>query len=125
MFALGQRSCVGGEVPHIQETLRCQGRWGREIVLMDDVWYGKILVQRPQLATALDAVERTLSDPDQVNDDKTFANREVFYRRSLLPPPYGWKLLKVVVRFAGAEGRVITAFPAFNVNPDERYRWSR
>jgi hypothetical protein len=36
-----------------------------------------------------------------------------------------WKLVKVVVRFAGDEGRVITVIPAYDVNPAERCRWSR
>lgn len=108
----------------ILETLRCIDPLGREIVLMDDVWYGKILIDRPSFAHALDVVERTLVGPELINDDKHFANREVFYRRDLLPPPYGRKLVKVVVEFAGDAGRVVTAFPAFNVNPDERYRWS-
>lgn len=106
------------------ETLHCYDPWGREIVLTDDVWYGKILIDRPYLSNTLAAVEGTLTAPELVNDDKTFDNREVYYRREQLPPPVGRKLLKVVVEFSGDAGRVVTAFPAFNVNPDERYRWS-
>ena len=110
---------------HIFPTLRCRDPMGREIVLMDDVWHGKILIKRPELHSALDVVERTLTDPELICDDKDFDDREVFYRRDLLPPPYGRKLLKVVVRFATDAGEVITVFPAFNVNPDERCRWPR
>lgn len=61
--------------------------------------------------------------PELINDDKHFPNREVFYRREVLPS-YGRTLVKVVVEFADDRGRVVTVFPAFNVNPDERYRWS-
>ncbi len=92
---------------------------------MDDRWYGKVLVDRPELQSALDVVERTIIDPDSICDDKFFDDREVFYRRDLLPSPHGWKLVKVVVRFAGDEGRVITVIPAYEINPAERCRWSR
>src|SRR3712207_3152678 len=84
-------------VPHVRETLRCRDPLGREIVLMDDRWYGKVLVDRPELQSALDVVERTITDPDSICDDKFFDDREVFYRRDLLPSPHGWKLVKVVV----------------------------
>jgi hypothetical protein len=107
------------------ETLRCQDPWGREIVLLDAHWYGKILIDHPELADALDAVEQTLTDPELVNYDKAYENREVYYRRTSLPAPYGWSLVKVIVEFAGDEGEVITAFVAYNVNPDERFRWAR
>ena len=70
-------------------------------------------------------VARGESQPDCIRDDKFFDDREVFYRRDLLPSPHGWKLVKVVVRFAGDEGRVITVIPAYEVNPAERCRWSR
>ncbi len=107
------------------ESLRCQDPWGREIVLTDDVWYGKILVKRPHLADALDAVERTLRDPQQLNDDRSHPRREVYYREDLLPAPDGWSIVKVVVEFDGDQGRVVTVFPVFNVHPDERLRWIR
>ncbi len=110
---------------HILETMRCRDRWGREIVLTDDVWYGKILRKRAHFATALSALQRTLTDPEQVNQDRTFGEREVFYRQELLPPPDGWSILKVVVAFVEGEGRVVTAFATFNVHPEERCLWLR
>ena len=45
--------------------------------------------------------------------------------RTLLPSPYGWSLVKVVVEYAGEEGEVVTAFVAYNVNPDERFKGAR
>ena len=90
---------------------------------MDDVWYGKILVQRPRFSRLLDLVEQTLTDPHAICDDKQFDNRECYYREALLPPPDGWSYLKVVVEFGGGEGIVVTAYSATGVHPLERCTW--
>ena len=108
---------------HVLETLRCRDPLGREIVLMDDVWYGKVLNKRPELHTTLDIVELTLTDPEAICDDKQFDNRECYYRQAILPPPHGWSFLKVVVQFAGRGGTVVTVYPDYGVHPLERCTW--
>jgi hypothetical protein len=45
--------------------------------------------------------------------------------RAVLGAPAGWSLVNVIVEFAGDEGEVIIDFVAYNVNPDERFRWAR
>lgn len=90
---------------------------------MDEVWYGKILSKRPHFAKALAVVERTLTAPRQVNDDRFFDDREGFPREDMLPAPDGWSIVKVVVQFSGGGGRVVMAFAVFNGHPDERCRW--
>ncbi len=56
---------------------------------------------------------------------------EVFYREVVLPPPHGWSLVKVCVRYRideyeGVEvGTVTTAYTVFNINHLEQCKWSR
>jgi hypothetical protein len=106
---------------------------GRTIALLDEIWYGKILRDHAELGGALWAVESTLRDPALITYDKAYENREVYYKRVTLPAPWGHSLLKVVVEFLAPsgggivslhDGEVITAYSAYNVNPDEEYRWS-
>jgi hypothetical protein len=107
------------------EVFRCTDPWGREIVLMDDRWYAKILDDHPQLIGADWAVSVTLTDPQQLRNDKNQDNVEVFYREVVLPSPYGRSLLKVVVSFADDpdEGEVLSAYPVDNVSPLEVQIW--
>lgn len=69
------------------EILRCQDRWGRDVVLTDDRWYGKILPKHREITE--DAIRQTITDPDQVNWDKALDGVEVFYRDVRLPRPHG------------------------------------
>ena len=71
------------------ETFRCSDPRGREIVLWDDRWYGKIINPRrgrPQLAGALDDIRLTLTNPDQINADKSRESVEVYYRGDVALP---------------------------------------
>jgi hypothetical protein len=115
----------GGGVASIFPTLRCRDPLGREIVLMDDVWYGKVLNRRPELHTVLNIVEQTLTDPEAICDDKLFDNRECYYREDVLPAPHGWSFLKVVVQFTDDEGSVVTVYPDYGIHPLERCTWHR
>src|SRR5439155_2066283 len=90
-------------VTYIYPTFDCYDPLGRHVVLMDDIWYGKILRKRPELSSAVDALELTLTDPEMICDDKQFPNRECYYRESMLPAPYGWSAVKVVVEFTDDE----------------------
>jgi hypothetical protein len=105
------------------EVLRCVDRWGREIVLTDGRWYGKILLDHPQLTGALGAVKETLIAPSLINYDRIRDDVEIFYREVVLPPPFGRSLLKACIHFAAAEGYVLTAYTTVNINPGEVRKW--
>lgn len=111
------------------EILRCTDRWGRDVVLTDDRWFGKIQRRHPEITE--EALELVLTDPDLVNWDKALEGVEVFYRTVFLPPPDGRSLVKATVRFVIDEvetvvvGAVTTAYVEYNINPLEPIKWSR
>lgn len=111
------------------EVFRCQDRWGRDIILIDERWYGKIRNLHSEITEQ--AILLTLTDPDLVNWDKALDGVEVFYRDVLLPAPDGVSLVKVCVHFqvdvyeTVEVGLVTTAYTVFNVNPEERRKWNR
>jgi hypothetical protein len=75
------------------------------------------------------AIETTIVSPSQVNRDRGFADREVFYRRGVLPPPDRADFLKVVVRYRTTEGgedigEITTAYAVSVIEPGERVLWS-
>ena len=79
----------------------------------------------PELHTGPSIVERTLTDPHAICDDKLFDNRECYYREDVLPAPHGWSFMKVVVQFADDEGSVVTVYPDYGIHPLERCTWLR
>lgn len=106
-------------------VLRCQDRWNREIVLTDRTWYGHVLSNHAELTDHLTAVERTVRRPQRVTTDKDDPDREVFYRRGILPVPYHRDYLKVVVQFDNdaGQGRIVTAFATAVIKAGEPQRW--
>ena len=112
------------------EVLRCADRWGREVVLYEDTWYDKILVDHPEMADGLDAIETVLTNPDRVNFDAMHNTGENFYRYGVLRYSHDSFYLKVVVRFEVRDGRmrgiVISAYPTrHHGQGDERMKWHR
>lgn len=110
------------------ELLRCADRWGREVVLYDDTWYDKILVDHPIMDGQLGAVEQSLSDPDRVNYDAQYGSGENYYLYGVLQYPTDVFYLKVVVRYETREGVsmgiVISAYPTRNYGRvGERVNW--
>ncbi|HEV2107235.1 MAG TPA: hypothetical protein VGR16_03145 [Thermomicrobiales bacterium] len=108
--------------------LRLRDRWGREIVLTEEIWFDHVLPGHRELAAHLSAVERTIVDADQVNRDAGASNRENFYLMGALPDPYQHLYLKVCVQFQRSAadaiiGRVVTAFPARKIKASEVKRW--
>jgi hypothetical protein len=74
------------------------------------------------------SIEKTLVSPHQVNIDRAYADREVFYRDGALPPTDNNILLKVVVRYyqnqdGDVVGDVVTAFAVTQVSPTEKVKW--
>lgn len=113
---------------HGAEMFRCVDRWGRAIVLTEATWTLHIVPDRAPLAGNESAVRRALVAPQLVMRDRTRADRELFYRRGVLPPPYDHLYLKVVVAFLGPGearigGRVVTAFPTRRTRRRAEQRW--
>lgn len=112
------------------EVLRCADRWGREVILYEDTWYDKILVDHPEVADELDVVELTLTNPDRVTFDTGHDTGENFCRFAVLRYPYDSLYLKVVVRFDErddfARGVVISVYPTRDYSQgSERMKWHR
>ncbi|MDP9364692.1 MAG: hypothetical protein M3Q10_10800 [Chloroflexota bacterium] len=111
------------------EILRRTDRWGREIVLDDDCWYGHVVRRRSYFSgRELDCVGEALTAPSLVTHDVDDLDRECFYRPSPLPRPYGGLLVKVVVDFASAdvatgEGLVVTVHLTPKPKPGEQQKW--
>lgn len=110
--------------------MRYRDRWQREVVLPEETWHDKILLDHGELLGNEASIERTLVDPDEVRFDRDHPDREVFSRRAALPPPDNDALLKVVVAFRIAppnrrRGRIVTAYATGTVKPGERVRWKR
>jgi hypothetical protein len=110
-------------------VIRCVDYDGREVVLTERVWEDHIRPRHPETWQGLRAIETTLVSPHQVNHDVTHADREVFYRKGVLPPPDKQDYLKVVVHYRyGADsewvGDVRTAFAVDEIDPEERTKWT-
>ncbi|HKG24075.1 MAG TPA: hypothetical protein VKB09_00420 [Thermomicrobiales bacterium] len=103
---------------------------GRRVRLTDDVWFDHVLLEHPELRNRQHAIDLTLASPHQVNQDKDHPDREVFYRRSVLPPPDKNDYLKVVVQFRESGsgetiGSVRTAFAITHIPREEPKLWTR
>lgn len=111
------------------EILRRTDRWGREIVLDDEGWYGHIVPRRTYFSgREQEYVDETLTGPSIVTVDVDDPARECFYRPSPLPRPYGGLLVKVVVDFSSTEvdageGLVVTVYLTPKPKPGELRRW--
>jgi hypothetical protein len=110
-------------------VLDCIDYAGRQVRLTDTVWYGHILMEHPELRANERSVELALVSPHQVNRDKDFADREVFYRRGALPPPDKNDYLNVVVRYRETDegvlvGQLLTAYAIRAILPEEPILWS-
>ncbi len=110
--------------------VRAIDRWGRAIVLTEACWRFHILSRRPYFNGYENAcIKDTIEEPDHVVHDVDYENRENYYRRSPLPPPYDRVFLKVVVEFAGddeggiASGEVVTIYLTDRLKPGEHQKW--
>lgn len=107
----------------MDELFRVTDRWGREIVLVRHRWWSHIVAKHAEFAGHSPAiVADTLTAPTLVNFDRLYADREVFYRLSPLPPPWDALLIRVVVEF-GDIGEVVTAHLLKHPHHKESSRW--
>jgi hypothetical protein len=98
-------------------------RWGRDIILYEDIWFGHILVGHPDLWGLESAVARVLEYPHRVMFDMIDDDRECYYQTGVYPQ-FPDAFVKVCVEFGGdKDGFVVTAFIAFGVRSGEVPRW--
>lgn len=110
--------------------LSCVDQWDRTIDLDEHIWRSKIVRGGTRLPeSALDAIRRTITQPDIVTFDKIFSDGECFYGFGVLPGNLSHLYLKVCVKVGeddGQErtrGQVITAYPTDRIPQSERQKW--
>jgi hypothetical protein len=107
----------------------CADRFGREIVLYEDTWYGHIVGEHAEMAGQIDELELTIAHAERVTQDQSFADRQCYYRNGHLPWPYDRDYLKVVVELEdfGVDrplgGVVVTAYPVEAIPRREAPIW--
>ena len=105
--------------------LECRDPKGRTILLSDDIWYGKILLDHPQLDNRLDCMHEVLTNPIRIMEDIHLASVECFYRNRVIPNMKK-AYLKICVEFmpyGSSTGEVVTAYTLANVKRAERQLW--
>ncbi len=105
-------------------------RWGRDMVAYLGRWESHVEQRHPELDEHFDAVDLALRDPEVITLDAVHPNRENFYRRGALPPPYDRLYLKVCMAMGGRSprglpttGEVVTAYPTPRVGRGEAQKW--
>lgn len=109
------------------EILRAVDRCERMVVLHDSRW-DHICEEHREMHGHEASVRRTLHYPEVHTRDDVFANREVFYKKGVLPPPDSNDYVKVVVEYREADngdvvGRVITSYATSKVKQGEELIW--
>ena len=79
-------------------------RDGRDVVLLERIWNGKVLRDHPEMHAHLEAVIATVHEPEHVAADPR-DDRLRYYRRHVGPSRW----LLVVVSYEQEPARVITA----------------
>lgn len=111
-------------------VLYCFDPFKRNVVATLGHWERHIEGGHPEVDEHFEAAEATIRRPESLTLDAKHANRENFYRRGVLPPPYDKLNLKVCVAYGFADvfrtielGQVITAYPTKAVGRGETQRW--
>lgn len=90
---------------------------GNTIVCTDKVWSEHILANRPWMKGWEKKIIAVLTNPFAIYDD---GNAQVYYKRHTNPSYY---YIKVVVKFNGKSGNVITAYPCDHGKSGEKLIW--
>lgn len=113
------------------EVLRCQDRWGRDVVLHDSCWDGHVISGHPEMDGNMACVLTVIKDPHCVTHDVNDADGENFYRAFTLPAPFDRSYLKVCVRYQHTHrpgttyGVVVTAYSTSSIKQGERVKWEQ
>lgn len=100
----------------------------REVEIDWRVWHKKILRDHGEMVDEEEAVRRTLQNPDRINRDKDYSEREVFYLLGALRNCDASLYLKVVVEFRlnqfdEEEGRLVTCYAIASIPQEESQLW--
>ena len=98
-------------------------RWGRTIQCSKLQWTVHVCANRPHMQDWGELARQTIEDPDAVLSDARHQDRECYYRAGMLPDHFQKFYLKVVVRFEGQSGQVVTAFVTDRYKSEERVKW--
>ena len=79
---------------------------GNRVVLLRQIWRGKIVRDHPEIAEHMAGVLRTVGTPDHVAGDPANAGRTRFYARGVGPSLW----LLVVVSYEQVPARIVSAF---------------
>lgn len=90
---------------------------GRRVVCSKACWHGHILIKHPFMFSWLKRLHKAIEEPIAIFKDSDFGDREVYYHLTKK------KYVKVVVRFEGDKGEVVTAFLTDSPKPGETLLW--
>lgn len=79
---------------------------GARVVLLSRVWYDKVALDHPEMASLVDEVLRTAATPDHTEPDPVHCDRVRYYSRDV--GPSAW--LVVVVSYEQKPARIVSAF---------------
>lgn len=95
---------------------------GRLIICTEKIWSTHIEKSHSDLVSYESETIETVSNPDYINSDVFFPNREVYYLKFVEKRKY----LKVVVQFISSKiGEVVTAFFVDGIKSGEKLIWSK
>jgi hypothetical protein len=87
----------------------------RDVTLHENTWSDKILLNHPEMAPHIDAIEKTIEAPTFIYESETTQGNFVFVNtlvRDTTDRP-----LRVAVKPIGADGEVRSAYFSSNVTP--------
>lgn len=79
---------------------------GRRVVLLERVWYGKVVLAHPEMLKFRDIVLKVVAKAQHVEADRLYPQRTHYIARDM--GPSNW--LVVVVSYEQTPARIITAF---------------
>jgi hypothetical protein len=109
-------------------VISCVDYEGRRVTLSEKTWEDHLQARHPEMRGQDRAIETTIVRPDQANHAPGFADREVLYRKGVLPPPDKNDYVKVIVQYhdyGGGQmvGFVVTAFAVEEISSGEHIKW--
>lgn len=108
--------------------LCCIDPMGSRIVLTDDTWYGHILPGHGIMDGYDSCVEKAITDPHRIMDDRAYTGRINYYRHKT-HPKHPKMYVKVCVEFRASDrdgvvrGKVVTAFLTGRFEEGEEQIW--
>lgn len=109
-------------------VFQCTDQFGREVELTDDTWYNHIVPKHRIMDGYERCVQKALTDPYRVRDDRAEPDRINFYRPQTHPKRLK-SFVKVVVQYYPPDrsgrisGKVVTAFLTDHFVEGEEQLW--